>query len=155
MGLRENWYRWTRNLSSESTQSNEMLAKPSIFRLMLFFVDHFRSFGLLVTLFRWTLALILYFQWKMVVVCISRWLIGFPCLCVRKATVDWNRYFLEDMTRNALILWILANNGGMMERSRLRARTGMRYARWTLSFRSWPEKAGLKWRLGRKGIWYR
>ena len=26
------------------------------------------------------------------------------------------------------ILWILANNGGRMERSRLRARTGMRYA---------------------------
>ena len=26
------------------------------------------------------------------------------------------------------ILWILANNGGKMERSRLRARTGMRYA---------------------------
>ena len=26
------------------------------------------------------------------------------------------------------ILWILANNGGKMERSRLRAATGMRYA---------------------------
>jgi predicted transcriptional regulator len=26
------------------------------------------------------------------------------------------------------ILWILANNGGKMERSRLRASTGMRYA---------------------------
>jgi predicted transcriptional regulator len=26
------------------------------------------------------------------------------------------------------ILWILTNNGGKMERSRLRARTGMRYA---------------------------
>jgi hypothetical protein len=26
------------------------------------------------------------------------------------------------------VLWILANNGGKMERSRLRARTGMRYA---------------------------
>ena len=26
------------------------------------------------------------------------------------------------------ILWILANNGGKMERSRLRARSGMRYA---------------------------
>ena len=26
------------------------------------------------------------------------------------------------------ILWILANSGGKMERSRLRARTGMRYA---------------------------
>jgi hypothetical protein len=26
------------------------------------------------------------------------------------------------------ILWILANNGGKMERSRLRERTGMRYA---------------------------
>jgi predicted transcriptional regulator len=26
------------------------------------------------------------------------------------------------------ILWILADNGGKMERSRLRARTGMRYA---------------------------
>ena len=26
------------------------------------------------------------------------------------------------------ILWILANNGGRMERSRLRAATGMRYA---------------------------
>ena len=26
------------------------------------------------------------------------------------------------------ILWILVNNGGKMERSRLRARTGMRYA---------------------------
>ena len=26
------------------------------------------------------------------------------------------------------ILWILANNGGTMERSRLRAATGMRYA---------------------------
>jgi hypothetical protein len=26
------------------------------------------------------------------------------------------------------ILWILGNNGGKMERSRLRARTGMRYA---------------------------
>jgi hypothetical protein len=26
------------------------------------------------------------------------------------------------------ILWILANNGGKMERSRLRAHTGMRYA---------------------------
>ena len=26
------------------------------------------------------------------------------------------------------ILWILANNGGKMERSRLRAYTGMRYA---------------------------
>ena len=26
------------------------------------------------------------------------------------------------------ILWILANNGGKMERSRLRACTGMRYA---------------------------
>jgi hypothetical protein len=26
------------------------------------------------------------------------------------------------------ILWILANNGGKMERSRLRGRTGMRYA---------------------------
>jgi hypothetical protein len=26
------------------------------------------------------------------------------------------------------ILWTLANNGGKMERSRLRARTGMRYA---------------------------
>jgi predicted transcriptional regulator len=26
------------------------------------------------------------------------------------------------------IFWILANNGGKMERSRLRARTGMRYA---------------------------
>jgi predicted transcriptional regulator len=26
------------------------------------------------------------------------------------------------------VLWILANNGGKMERSRLRARSGMRYA---------------------------
>jgi hypothetical protein len=28
----------------------------------------------------------------------------------------------------ARILWLLANHGSMMERSRLRARTGMRYA---------------------------
>jgi hypothetical protein len=31
-------------------------------------------------------------------------------------------------SRRARILWILANNGGKMERCRLRAATGMRYA---------------------------
>jgi len=50
------------------------------------------------------------------------------------------------------ILWILVNNGGKMERSRLRAAIGMRYALLILSLRSWWRKAGLKLALERMEV---
>jgi len=50
------------------------------------------------------------------------------------------------------IPWILANNGGMMERSRLRAATGMRYALLNPILDELARKAGLESQLVKMGI---
>jgi len=52
------------------------------------------------------------------------------------------------------ILWIMTNNGGMMERSRLRAATGMRYALLNPILDELAGKAGLKLVLEKMGISY-
>jgi hypothetical protein len=49
------------------------------------------------------------------------------------------------------ILWILANNGGKMERSRLRACTGMRYALLNPILEELVREVKIKMTLGRDG----
>jgi predicted transcriptional regulator len=49
------------------------------------------------------------------------------------------------------ILWILANNGGTMERSRLRASTGMRYAMLNPILEELVKEGRIKIALGKNG----
>jgi predicted transcriptional regulator len=49
------------------------------------------------------------------------------------------------------ILWILANNGGKMERSRLRAATGMRYAMLIPILDKLVREGRIKMTLGKDG----
>jgi len=49
------------------------------------------------------------------------------------------------------ILWILANNGGKMERSRLRADTGMRYALLIPILEKLVREGRIKTTLGKDG----
>jgi len=49
------------------------------------------------------------------------------------------------------ILWILADNGGKMERSRLRARTGMRYALLNPILEELAREGRIKMTVGKHG----
>ena len=49
------------------------------------------------------------------------------------------------------ILWILINNGGKMERSRLRARTGMRYALLNPILEELAREGRIKMSVGKQG----
>jgi hypothetical protein len=49
------------------------------------------------------------------------------------------------------ILWILASNGGKMERSRLRARTGMRYALLNPILEELVKEGRIKITVGKQG----
>ena len=49
------------------------------------------------------------------------------------------------------IPWILANNGGKMERSRLRARTGMRYALLNPILEELAREGRIKMTVGKQG----
>jgi predicted transcriptional regulator len=49
------------------------------------------------------------------------------------------------------ILWILANNGDKMERSRLRARTGMRYALLNPILDELVKEGRIKMTVGKQG----
>ena len=49
------------------------------------------------------------------------------------------------------ILWILASNGGKMERSRLRARTGMRYALLNPILEELAREGRIKITVGKQG----
>ena len=49
------------------------------------------------------------------------------------------------------ILWILAGNGGKMERSRLRARTGMRYALLNPILEELAREGRIKMTVGKHG----
>jgi hypothetical protein len=49
------------------------------------------------------------------------------------------------------ILWILADNGGKMERGRLRARTWMRYALLNLIFEELAKEGRIKITVGKQG----
>ena len=51
------------------------------------------------------------------------------------------------------ILWTLANNGGKMERSRLRASTGMRYALLNPILEELAKEGRIKDHLGKHGDW--
>jgi len=51
------------------------------------------------------------------------------------------------------ILWILTNNGGKMERSRLRARTGMRYALLNPILDKLAKEGRIKIAAGKQGDW--
>jgi hypothetical protein len=48
------------------------------------------------------------------------------------------------------ILWILANNGGKMERSRLRARTGMRYTLLNPNLEELAKEGRIKMTVGKQ-----
>ncbi|MGD0954290.1 MAG: hypothetical protein ABR985_18185 [Methanotrichaceae archaeon] len=50
------------------------------------------------------------------------------------------------------ILWILANNGGRMEQSGLRARTGMRYALLNPILEEMAREGKIKMTVGTQGI---
>jgi len=49
------------------------------------------------------------------------------------------------------ILWILSNNGGQMERSRLRASTGMRYALLNTTLEELIREGRIKMTVGKQG----
>jgi len=49
------------------------------------------------------------------------------------------------------ILWILVDNGGKMERSRLRARTGMRYAMLNPILEELAHEGRIKMTTGKQG----
>ena len=49
------------------------------------------------------------------------------------------------------ILWILASNGGSMERSRLRERTGMRYALLNPILEELAREGRIKMTVGKQG----
>jgi hypothetical protein len=49
------------------------------------------------------------------------------------------------------ILWILGNNGGKMEQSRLRARTGMRYALLNPILEEMARESKIKMTVGKEG----
>jgi predicted transcriptional regulator len=51
------------------------------------------------------------------------------------------------------ILWTLANNGGRMERSRLRASTGMRYALLNPILDELVKEGRIKIAAGKQGDW--
>jgi len=52
------------------------------------------------------------------------------------------------------ILWILANNSGIMERSRLRMRMGMRYALLNPILEELAKEGRIKMIVGRQGDMY-
>ena len=49
------------------------------------------------------------------------------------------------------VLWILADNGGKMERSRLRARTGMRYELLNPLLEALAREGRIKMTVGKQG----
>ena len=51
------------------------------------------------------------------------------------------------------ILWILANDGGIMERSRLRASTGMRYAMLIPILEELAKEGRIKIAVSKQGDW--
>jgi hypothetical protein len=63
----------------------------------------------------------------------------------------WVEQFRVSQSPRDRVLWILANNGGKMERSRLRARTGMRYALLNPILEELASESKIKITVGKQG----